>query len=436
MFGGLFAGISAWSAAPAAKFDAAARMGDMDWLIDQLETHYAYLPERHLDLARMRAFYRQEAKVASTHEAWVHALEHAIAELHDHHATLGTNTPASPQLIPTGTDLWAEMSKGHAIIEEVRPGSLAEKVGLQAGDQVLAIGGTAATKTVARAMPKALSSPDAEAANFALRTLLAGTHDANRILTIRDRSGRVRNVSLPPAGAEGGNSPLSWRKLSGDIGYIRFANSLGDTATVPAFDEALLKLRGVKSLIVDLRDTPSGGNTDVAEPMLGRFTARTAAYQRVFDPGAGRRFPRDSWLKQVAPRGPFTVTANVIVLADHWTGSMGEGMAIGLNAFDHAQIVGTTMARLSGGTGEFVLPNTRVPVRFPVERLYHVNGTPREKFMPTVPVDLTESSPREDAILMRAIAVAATKSKPRSGRKPLAVAPAARPEGRPHRCGN
>lgn len=402
---GLLAITPTCSKEPAPVFDAAARVSDIDWLIDQIEAHYAYLQERHLDLAKMRALYRTEAKAAITHDAWVHVIEHVSGELHDHHATLGTNTPSSPQLIPTGTDLWAEMVGGRAVIEEVRPGSLAESAGLQAGDEVVSIGDVAAARAVARAMPKALSSPDPEAANFALRTLLAGTHDAKRVLRICDHDGQLRDVLLAPVVKEQHKAALSWRRLNGDAGYIRFANSLGDDSAIAAFDDALLRLRGVSVLIIDLRDTPSGGNTDVAEPILGRFTERTIAYQRVFNPGPGKTFPKDSWLKMVTPRGPFTVKAKLIVLVDHWTGSMGEGMAIGLNAFDHATIVGTTMARLSGGTGEFVLPKTGIPIHFPVERLYHVNGTPREKFVPTVPVEVTKASSGYDLIFAKGLAV-------------------------------
>ena len=57
-----------------------------------------------------------------------------------------------------------------------------------------------------------------------------------------------------------------------------------------------------------------------------------------------------------------------------------------------ATIVGTKMAGLLGGTGEFTLPNTDVPVHFPVERLYHVDGTPREDWKPSVWFDPTDPS--------------------------------------------
>ena len=74
----------------------------------------------------------------------------------------------------------------------------------------------------------------------------------------------------------------------------------------------------------------------------------------------------------------------LVVLVDHWTGSMGEGLAVGFDAVAHATVVGTKMAGLLGGTGDFTLPHSGVPVHFPIERLYHVNGTPREEFKPAI----------------------------------------------------
>lgn len=46
------------------------------------------------------------------------------------------------------------------------------------------------------------------------------------------------------------------------------------------------------------------------------------------------------------------------------------------------------MARLLGAINTFNLPNTKYPVNLPCERLYHINGTPREDFEPSIMVEL------------------------------------------------
>jgi C-terminal processing protease CtpA/Prc len=98
----------------------------------------------------------------------------------------------------------------------------------------------------------------------------------------------------------------------------------------------------------------------------------------------------------------------LIVLVDHWTGSMGEGAAIGLRSAAGAKLVGTQMAGLRGAIESFPLPCLGVSVRLPVERLYSVDGTPRELAQPDVIVTEAElaAAGLEDAILGRALQLA------------------------------
>jgi C-terminal processing protease CtpA/Prc len=134
---------------------------------------------------------------------------------------------------------------------------------------------------------------------------------------------------------------------------------------------------------------------------MSRFIEREGAYQKHSIPAEERSSGvRRSWLELVSPRGDWHYLAPVAVLVDHWTGSMGEGIAIGLDGLGRAIIVGTEMAGLLGATQHVALPNTRIGVNFPSEKLFHVNGTPREQVEPTVRVDLTTSaSDARDAIL-------------------------------------
>ena len=110
-------------------------------------------------------------------------------------------------------------------------------------------------------------------------------------------------------------------------------------------------------------------------------------YQRHRIPRYGQPDVERNWIEMVAPRGPFTYKAPVVVLVDHWTGSMGEGMAIGFDAMHRAVVVGTTMAHLAGAVSDFHLPQTGIDVAFATEQLYHANGTPRQDWIPPILVE-------------------------------------------------
>jgi carboxyl-terminal processing protease len=63
---------------------------------------------------------------------------------------------------------------------------------------------------------------------------------------------------------------------------------------------------------------------------------------------------------------------------------MGEGMAMGLDGAGRAVVVGSPMAGLRGAVWTRVVPSTGIPFTFPAERLFHVDGTPRESWLPPV----------------------------------------------------
>jgi len=376
--------------------DADANASDVRWLIDQLEAHYAYLPDRHIDLAKLRAIYVAEAHAVCEPHAFLGVLERLLAELHDHHIEANVNNAASPQLVPTGTDVWAAFRNGQAVIEAVRPDSGCAKAGVRAGDIVTAIGDRPVDNAVAAAMPRALRAPDSEARDYTLRVLLAGTHNRPRDFTIEGK----KRIALPSFAPPLYESQLTTRRI-GSIAQLCVANSLGDPALVAMMDDALDNLGDARALILDLRNTPSGGNTDVAEPILGRFIKGRPGYQRGFKPGPGRAFAKDGYTRWVRERGT-TITLPMAVLCSRWTGSMGEGMTIGLDGLKRAIAVGTRMAGLCGATQQFMLPKSQIGVTFPVERLYHLDGTPRERWAPPHLVDLAAAQ-GDDPILAKAL---------------------------------
>jgi hypothetical protein len=117
--------------------------------------------------------------------------------------------------------------------------------------------------------------------------------------------------------------------------------------------------------VIDLRDTPSGGNSAVARGIMGRLVDKLLPYQRHELVSEFRSTEiRRVWDEYVAPRGsPFLKP--IVVLVGRWTGSMGEGLAIGLNATRGAMVLGRPMAHLLGANGEAVCRTRRSSCAFP-----------------------------------------------------------------------
>jgi C-terminal processing protease CtpA/Prc len=107
-----------------------------------------------------------------------------------------------------------------------------------------------------------------------------------------------------------------------------------------------------------------------------------------------------SWLELVSPRGN-QYTKPVIILVGRWTGSMGEGIAVGFDGMNRAEIVGTEMKRLAGSDFGFNFNNQTYGYSLILERLYHINGTPREYYVPSNYV--TQTTTEKDETLEKGI---------------------------------
>ena len=365
---------------------------DFDALWGEVRDYYAYFDQKATDWDRVRSLHRPRVEGVSSTAEFIALLEGVLEELYDFHAHLNTNTASSPRLVPSDADIWARWSGESVIITQVRPTSAADRAGLRPGMQITSINGVPIADATRTRIGRSLRRHDRGARDWALLASVAGKWNEPRVLGVVDASGS-RRIAIDDQGSRAGSARtrlLESRRLERNFGYIRIHNSLGDLALVGQFDAALAALRSTRGLILDLRDTPSGGNTTVARGILGRFATREMPYQRHLLPAEERQHGvRRSWIELVSPRGSFAYTAPIVALVDHWTGSMGEGIAIGLDGMGAATVVGTEMARLSGATSGITLPNTGIGVTFPTEKLFHVNGAPREQFVPTVPVDLS-----------------------------------------------
>lgn len=365
---------------------------------------YAYFDQRQTNWDRVGEMYGFEAAAAVDDRAFLSVLERAVGELYDDHAGFGVNNSRSPRLVPSGTDLWAEWVGGRAVMTQVRRGSEGEAAGLRAGMEVVTVGGHPVREAARAWLPKTLRADDPEAWDWALRTVLAGTHQGP-VRLAASRDGVTSAFAFTP-GLARPDERLTVETLADNVGYLRPNDALGDNRLIADIDAALETLRETRGLILDLRDTPGGGNTTVANALMSRLLAEPQPYQRHEDISAARTFGvRRVWVESVMPRGPFTYGAPVVVLVGRWTGSMGEGLAIGLDGMGRATIVGSRMAGLLGAIGSYDLPETGISLRLPTERLTHLDGTPREAFVPTVLVE--SGAPESDTVLARGLAVLA-----------------------------
>lgn len=350
---------------------------------DIINDNYAYLDRLLGGKYDLTTKMQSEAEAVDDEDSLLAFAERALFLLADHHAITGGSFKDSWALVPSYSDLWVERRSGDYRITQIRDRSAAEAAGIRENALLISVGGTPIAEAVAAFWSDlGVQQFTDEQAGYAARTLVAGRRDRARQLTVKHADHEELSVILSSRyDLDSTSQPVTF-VMRGKVAHIALNDSLGNSDTIAAFDEVMARLGPQQSLIIDLRDTASGGNTSVARAIMGWFVTKPTSYQIHQSPAEERQTGiARQWTEQVLPREGKNHKGPVTVLVGRWTGSMGEGLAVGMKATG-ASVVGNPMAHLLGAIEDIRLPNSGMIIKLPTERLYTVDGKPRENFVP------------------------------------------------------
>ncbi|NME72975.1 S41 family peptidase [Flammeovirga aprica] len=353
---------------------------DLNEILTNISQNYIYLQEKDVDLNCIREYYEKQIPNIKTEEEIVLFFEYLIDEFYDSHLILNTNRSASFRLY---SPLYVTIENGKLLISNVWQNQIENLEQNIIGAELLKINGIDIDKAIEQFPTHCHNKKSQSVREWIANKLLAGRYNQPRILTLKLNSKETIEFDLGKLKIKQ-SSELLTSTVVNDIGIITLNNSLGNNSLINAFDKALDKLMNTKGLIIDLRNTVDGGNSYVARGIMGRFINETRPYQKhlTIEQYDGNPIVERSWIEFVNPRKE-QYKNSVVVLVGRWTGSMGEGLAIGFEGMERAEIVGSEMERLAGEMNGFSFKNQNFGYRLSTAKLFHVNGTPREKYVPT-----------------------------------------------------
>ncbi|MGH1516643.1 S41 family peptidase [Chryseobacterium sp. JK1] len=344
-----------------------------------INEHYAYLDQQHINWKEVKKIYEPQTEKISSREEFIHFLEKVLNELYNGHSSLNTNLNTSNRLVPSGSDLYIEKNGTQYFIKDLRKGFGSDLAGLQIGMEVTKFNGKPIDPQLKQFSPKFTNKYNQKMQQYAIDMLFAGTHNEKREITAVI-NGKEKTFS--PVTYGNSDQLLYSKVMNPQTAYIKINNSLGNNQLIAEFDKTLDGFLLYKNLIIDLTETPGGGNSTVARAIMGRFTDKQLPYQTHEFTEKEYQTLRH-WTEYVSPRKEI-FKGNLYILVSHWTGSMGEGIAIGFDGMNRATVIGTQMAGLLGAISSFQMSETKIGFQFPAERLYHINGTPREDYIPAI----------------------------------------------------
>lgn len=369
-------------------------------MLSNISQYYVYLQDKEVDLGCIREYYGRELERISSEEETVLFFEYVLNEFYDNHLTLGTNRDSSYRLF---APLYASLQGDQIIIKNVWQTQIeAPEVNI-IGAEIMSFNGTEFNEVIARFPSQCNDKSNPEVREWIINKILSGRYSEPRVLGLRLAGGQELEFDLDAITLSPNDGLLTSRKI-GNIGLIRINNSLGNDDLVSAFDSTLNEFSDADGIIIDLRNTIFGGDSYEARGIMSRFIDAPQPYQKhaYIAKSPGNPDVERSWVEYVSPR-PEPYEKPVVVLVGRWTGSMGEGLAIGFEGMGRAEIVGTEMRRLAGEVYDFGFQHQWYGYKLSTARLFHVNGRPREAYVPENYVE--QRTMETDEVLQRGLEI-------------------------------
>ncbi len=251
-----------------------------------------------------------------------------------------------------GLGLELKADGGMLLIVRVIPRSPAEQAGIRPGDRIVGVNGQLVEQVSTDQAANMLQGPEGSVVELTVRS----TGDAIQTLRVRRASVEVPSITdvriLDQVAGVGGLRVVSFQR-----------------STPQELDQAIgdLVLRGMRSLIVDLRGNPGGLLTaavDAADRFLpGGIIVATSG-----------RVPEENLTYRA--QGPARWGIPVVILIDRESASAAEIFAGALQENGRATVVGTRSYGKGSIQGIFPLANSEAGVRLTTAKFYSPKGRP------------------------------------------------------------
>lgn len=278
--------------------------------------------------------YRQRLATVRSDEELHELLEEMLAQLQDTHTLY--QPPGQNRSLTLGFVL--DEVEGRFVVAAVADASEAARQGIRPGMILRTINGQD-LRDVVRDVDAWIStrvglSSERILIAFRLKLLLSGPAGQEVALGLSDSAGQPLEVRVPRTYVPKPEPPVTSRRLSPDMGYIRWIHWNPEVTPTLTRDirAQLASLRDTRSLVIDLRGN-GGGDPQVLVDVLLCLAEKEIPYGEFRGPRRSPRIQRHAC--------PFVYTGPIAVLMDRVTGSTSEIFANLMQETGRGTLVGS-----------------------------------------------------------------------------------------------
>ncbi len=357
---------------------------DFNKIMMDLQNEYVYFNQKEVDVNCLNSYYSNQIKFLENNTDVLLFFEYLLNEFYDNHLHLQSNTNSSFRL---NSPIYALTREDKTIISSYFKDQIENEIALDLiNAEILTFNGIAFNKVIDNFPTHCQNKKNNEVRTWISNKILSGRYNEPRIITLKTASGKIESFDLDKIILKKETTLVS-HFLQNNVGIIRINNSLGNSQAVKEFKRVIEKLKNTDGIILDLRNTVDGGNTNIAYPIAGHFTNKKRIFQKYKN--ANTKF-----VDYIKPQKPYYKKPLVLVVG-RWTGSVGEGLASGFEGTGIAKVIGTEMQKLAGATKNFNFIYCNFGYQMPYIEVLQQNNEPRENFIPKYKVEVNNNKSDE-----------------------------------------
>lgn len=317
------------------------RLAVFDDVWETIRDRY-YDPSFHgIDWRGLREEFRPLAAEARTTAELYSVLRRMVGLLRDAHTRVYAPDEKfdwqHPHVISVG--LSVREIEGQPVVISVEEGSEAERAGLRMGDIITSVDGEPALELFARRLREQAGSSTIAAARLrAMATLFEGERNTRVRVGWRNDGDRERFASLRRRWTDR-TALLRLRRVGGQLGVVEF-DAFTQAVALDFVRSLREKLRGVRGLVVDLRNN-GGGETEAMTEIASAFLPRGSSLGRFMDRTGRTAFePQTRSAMLFAAETVALLRVPVVILTSEKTSSAAEIFVATVRERNRATVIG------------------------------------------------------------------------------------------------